>query len=85
MERAHDLIDLQLIFSRSKVDIVETRRIAVRLFANRRHQPWPTMIEKGAGWDELYMAAKGELPICAAVDEAIVWANELIARIDRAE
>lgn len=83
-KRAHDLIDLQLIFSRSNVDIAETRRIAVRLFANRRRQPWPTLIEKGANWDELYTAARGELPVRATVDEAIVWANDLISRIDGA-
>lgn len=79
--RAHDLVDLQLIFSRSEVDLAETRRIAERLFANRRRQPWPTMIEKGEGWDGLYAAAKGELPVRASVDEAIVWANELIGKI----
>lgn len=83
-KRAHDLIDLQLIFSRSNVDIVETRRIAVRLFANRQRQTWPTMVAKGEGWDELYAAAKGELPVRVAVDEAVEWVNELISRIDAA-
>ena len=53
----------------------------MRLFANRRRQPWPTMIVKGEGWDGLYAAAKGELTVRATVDEAIVWANELIGKI----
>ena len=83
-KRAHDLIDLQLIFSRSNVDIVETRRIVVRLFANRQRQTWPTMVAKGEGWDELYAAAKGELPVRVTVDEAVEWVNDLISRIDAA-
>ena len=40
-------VNLDLIFSRSNVDIVETRRIVVRLFANRQRQTWPTMVAKG--------------------------------------
>lgn len=40
------------------------------------------MIVKGDGWEGLYEAARGELPVRTTVDEAIVWANELIARID---
>ena len=77
-------VNLDLIFSRSNVDIVETRRIAVRLFANRQRQTWPTMVAKGEGWAELYAAAKGELPVRVTVDEAVEWVNELISQIDAA-
>lgn len=54
----------------------------------RRKQPWPPKIEKGEGWGEIYDTALGTIAnkadICLAVDEAIAWANELIASIDRA-
>ncbi len=52
--------------------------------ANRQRQTWPTMVAKGEGWEDLYAAAKGELPVRATVDGAIEWVNELISRIDAA-
>ena len=82
--RAHDLVDLQLIFARSSVDVREVRRIAERLFANRRRQPWPPTVEKGEGWDSLYAAASSGLDVLPSCDEAVAWANELVARIAQA-
>ena len=83
-DRAHDLIDLQLIYTHGEVNAQEVHRIAVRLFANRHRQPWPTKLSKKPNWDELYLDAKGNLPVLPTVDEAIAWANELIERIDKA-
>jgi hypothetical protein len=82
--RAHDLVDLQLIFARDAVDLKEVSRIAKRLFANRRRQPWPSLITKGESWDSLYADAAAGLEVLKTVDEAIAWANELIAKIDAA-
>ena len=82
--RAHDLVDLQLIFAHDAVDLKEVSRIAKRLFANRRRQPWPTLITKGESWDSLYADAAMGLEVLETVDEAIAWANELIAKIDAA-
>ena len=82
--RAHDLVDLQLIFSRDAVDLKEVSRIAKRLFANRRRQPWPSLITKGESWDSLYADAAEGLEVLETVDEAVAWANELIERIDTA-
>ena len=79
--RAHDLVDLQLIFAHTEVDLREVRAIAERLFANRRLQPWPTRIEKGRGWDALYAEACEGLDVAQSCDEAILWANNLIDRI----
>ena len=83
-DRAHDLVDLQLIYNHGEVKAQEVHRIAVRLFANRHRQPWPPKVLKKATWEELYLDAKGDLPVLPTVDEAIAWANELIARIDKA-
>ena len=80
--RARDLIDLQLIAEDGKVDWARTVDICRRLFAYRKMQPWPPKVEKGVDWDRLYLAQRGDLPVLPSVDEAIVWANDLIARID---
>ena len=80
--RAHDLVDLQLIFAHDAVDLKEVSRIAKRLFANRRRQPWPTLIKKGESWDSLYSDAAAGLDVMGNVDEAIAWANDLISKIN---
>ena len=81
-KRAHDLIDLQLIASQNAIDLVQTASICRKLFRYRRKQPWPTPIVKNENWDAVYADQKGTLPVLATVDEAIVWANDLIRRID---
>lgn len=52
-ERAHDLIDLQIIIDNSDVDYEAARRTCERLFAYRKEQAWPPTIAKGEGWDAL--------------------------------
>ena len=81
-ERAHDLVDLQLIVAHSKLDMADVRSKCHRSFDYRRMQAWPPRIVKGVGWDELYMNAKGILPVLPTADDAVAWTNELIARID---
>jgi hypothetical protein len=82
-ERAHDLIDLQLIVKNDEVDYPKTKNACIRLFNSRKLQEWPPVISKGDGWDELYRDQLGGLDILQSVDEAVTWANELVARIDR--
>lgn len=81
-ERAHDLVDLQLVFSHDDVDKKEIRRIATRLFANRHRHSWPPTICKGKNWDMLYADSAESLPVLKTVDEAIAWANDLIRKIE---
>lgn len=81
-ERAHDLVDLQLIMANSQLNMEEVRSKCRRLFDYRRMQPWPPTIYKGEGWDELYMKARGNLPILPTADEAVIWVNELIGKIE---
>ena len=83
--RVHDLIDLQLIMACGGVDLSKTASICRRLFIYRKCQPWPTTVEKGAGWEIVYNAQKGDLDILPSVEEAVAWANELISRIASAE
>ncbi len=84
-DRAHDRIDLQLILAHAQPDFVTTRAICRKLFAYRKCQPWPTRVMKNEKWEIVYEAQKGDLPVLPTVDEAVAWANDLIARIDAAK
>ena len=82
--RVHDLIDIQLILEHSEIDLSKTRGICIRLFAFRRMQTWPPKVLSGIDWEPVYEASRGKTGIMRTLDEAIVWANDLIARIDAA-
>ena len=83
-KRAHDLVDLQIIMSHSSIDFEKTAEICRRLFAYRKTHQWPPQVVKGEKWDEAYSNQRLDLPVLPTVDEAIVWANELIEIIDKA-
>jgi hypothetical protein len=83
-ERAHDLIDLQVMVLGSELDLLATKETCVRLFAYREAHAWPPTITKGEEWESLYSAQLENLQIEDSVDSAVAWANELIARIDSA-
>lgn len=80
--RAHDLIDLQIIMANVAIDLQKTAEICRRLFAYRKTHAWPPTIAKGENWDEAYSVQKLDLPVLPTVEEAIVWCNGLIAKID---
>ena len=83
-DRAHDLIDLQVIFSMGNVDPARTRETCIRLFAYRRQQAWPPVIEADDRWAGLYDAQAEGLDVLDSVEKAVDWANELVAAIDGA-
>ena len=80
-DRPHDLVDLQLICSQTELDLPLINKTCARLFAHRRRQNWPAQVVKGADWDIGYDAAKYDLAVLPTCDEAVEWANALIARI----
>jgi hypothetical protein len=41
-------------------------------------------VVKGENWDELYESQLGDLDVLQSVDEAVAWANRLIAAIEAA-
>lgn len=82
--RAHDLIDLQLIVSRGEVDYSRVHDICRRLFAYRKKQAWPPTVVKGPDWESVYNEENDKQSVLATVDEAVVWANELVEKIDKA-
>ena len=83
--RAHDLIDLQLIMEHSQVDFAKAAQLCRRLFSYRRMQAWPPTVIKGVDWETAYEDANFKRGVSRSLDAAIDWANELIARIDKAE
>ena len=84
-ERAHDLIDLQLIAGLSSLNLPDVRSKCERLFAYRRNQAWPPAIVAGETWASVYEAALATVrdkgAILPTVSEAVAWANRLVARI----
>ena len=78
--RAHDLVDLQILDRVEGIDPADLAAVAPRLFAYRNRQIWPPTVVVHPGWDTLYDAAAEGLGVLGSVDEAVTWANDLIAR-----
>jgi hypothetical protein len=79
-DRAHDLVDIQILEREETIDYAELREIGTRLFAARRAQAWPPTIVEYDGWDMIYAEAAEGLDVRPTVSEAVAWANDLIAR-----
>jgi hypothetical protein len=83
-DRAHDLVDLQLLDQEETIDLAAVDAIGRRLFAARRSHPWPPLVRSYDGWQSLYAAAAEGLAVLATVESAVAWANDLIARAEQA-
>lgn len=83
-ERAHDLVDLQLLDSSEVLDLALVRATAVRLFDYRRAQAWPPTVVASPTWSGIYDEAAAGLRVLPDVTAAVDWANDLIGRIDSA-
>ena len=81
-ERAHDLIDLQIIKNNEKIDCNLTKNTCKRLFVYRKQQEWPPVIIKGNNWNTLYSSQITGIAVLQNVDDAIDWVNGLIKMID---
>jgi hypothetical protein len=86
-ERAHDLIDLQLMHSTRTVDLDELAITTKRLFAFRQTHPWPATVKPTSTWNDLYQAAQEGMDptsphaevVANSLDTAVEWANRLLA------
>lgn len=83
-ERAHDLIDLQLLARDTHLADHEVASTCRRLFSFRRRQSWPPTIVEGATWPSLYEAQIGDLQVLSNVTEAVQWVNDYVQRLDLA-
>ncbi|CAN5296809.1 nucleotidyl transferase AbiEii/AbiGii toxin family protein [soil metagenome] len=80
-ERAHDLVDLQLLAEIRELNLSQVRGTAERLFTYRQAHEWPPTIVAGAEWGSIYAEAADGLPVLRSVEEAVSWANGFIAGI----
>jgi len=79
-ERAHDLVDLQILDQEEAIDMSAVAATAERLFAARHGQPWPPTVVAYERWDTIYAEAADGLDVIDDVTGAVVWANDFIAR-----
>ncbi len=84
-DRAHDLIDLQII-RRDLPDerLPEVKEAAERLFASRGRHSWDELeVTARAGWDARYAQERSSVhdDVLESVDAAVAWANQLVAAI----
>ena len=84
-ERAHDLIDIQVIAENETIDLSLAKNVCQRLFNSRKQQTWPPLVTKNEGWDTLYESQIEGLDVFQHVDEAIIWVNELVQSINNAQ
>lgn len=79
-DRAHDLVDLQILAQEETIDYAKLHEIGTRLFAARRAHEWPPTVVEYDGWGTIYTEAAEGLDVLPTVTEAVAWANGLIAR-----
>lgn len=80
-ERAHDLVDLQLLETSCELPDSHVALTCSRLFAFRRRHAWPPVVEAGPDWPSTYVAAANGLPVVPDLDEAVRWVNAYIHRL----
>ncbi len=80
-ERAHDLVDLQLLEASQNLDLPLIKNTCARLFDFRRGHPWPPTVTENEGWSTLYKEAADGIPVLQTVGEAVAWSNAFILRI----
>ena len=79
-DRAHDLVDLQLIIPMTDTTLVVAT--AKRLFKFRSQHPWPPTVVAGPAWGSLYVEAAQGLDVLPTAEDAIQWLNSYIDRLD---
>ena len=79
-ERAHDLVDLQILAREETLNMVAIAETAERLFAARKLHLWPPTVVAHHNWATIYAEAANGLDVIENVDEAVRWTNDFIAK-----
>ncbi len=82
-ERAHDLVDLQILVAVDPPDLAELAIVGRRLFAARRVAAWPPTVQEWPGWEERYLNAAEGLDVRPLTD-AVAWLNALVEAAETA-
>jgi hypothetical protein len=80
-ERAHDLVDLQILVREESPDLATAGSVARRLFLARHAQAWPPVVIAYPSWQTIYADAAQGLDVMPDVDHAVKWTNDLISRM----
>jgi hypothetical protein len=86
-DRAHDLVDLQLIdLDLDVAQLSEVREACERLFRARTGHGWPPTLTAREGWSARYAEERTDVrsDVLGDLEQAIGWANDFIARIAEA-
>lgn len=78
-DRAHDLVDLQLIVPMADAGLVaDTTR---RLFKFRAEHEWPPALNVKDSWEPLYVDAAEGLDVLTTAAESVDWLNSYITEL----
>ena len=85
-DRAHDLVDLQLLqMLLADMDLEQTHRACVAVFDAGAEQPWPPTIRVLRHWPTIYdLAREGldHLGLAATAADAAQRVQQLVLRVD---
>lgn len=88
-DRAHDLVDLQLLEGLlPDADLLSTRSACIAVFEARAQHPWPPQVAAQPHWPPIYSGALeglGHLELAATVEDAAGAVLRFVYRIDGAE
>lgn len=82
-ERAHDLVDIQILAAVEDLDYAVIADLGARLFAYRRRHEWPPDLMVHEGWEPLYAQARADLvdsPVLDDVNDAADFVRQIIGR-----
>lgn len=80
-ERAHDLVDLQLLWPEDEVDLTVVATTTRRQFEWRRKHAFPGVCTPTTDWEGVYREAAAGLDVRATVAEAAEWLNERLVEL----
>jgi len=87
-DRAHDLVDLQLLEGLlNDADLIPTRSACIAVFEARAQHPWPPRVATQPHWPPIYAGALeglDHLELAGTADAATEVVQRFVARIDRA-
>lgn len=87
-DRAHDLVDLQLLEGLlPDADLAATRSACIAVFETRAQHPWPPNVATLPHWPPIYSGALeglGHLELAATVEAAAEAVRRFVERIDAA-
>ena len=80
-DRAHDLVDLQILEHEEPIDKTAVAEIATRLFRARNAHTWPPVVVSHPSWPTIYAEAADGLDVLTDIEDAIAWTNNFITSL----